>query len=166
MWQPIAIFALGAILLAILLVVVFRLPDPTPFQYTFLRIALAVACSAIATALTGFLEVQVQVPVLIKAGGPLAVFVIVYLFAPAAIKSALTKDDFAVGDAIRVRQSGQQDIEIPDKGIIAWAPDMGRFRGQGGEITQIETRLDAVKVFRISVDNGQHAWHRDWLDRA
>jgi hypothetical protein len=165
MWQPIAIFGFGVILILILLVVVFRLPNPTPFQYTILRINLAIACSAIATALTGFLEVQVDIPISIKAGGPLAVFVVAYIVAPAAIGGGRTvRKDLAIGDKIRVRGTGQRDIQIPDKGIIGWASDMAKYRGQIGEVTQTQTLFDTVTVFRISVDGGHHTWHRDWLD--
>jgi hypothetical protein len=172
MWQPIAIFGFGVILISIMLVIVFRLPNPTPFQYTFLRIMLAIACSAIATGLTGFLEVQVAIPIEIKAGGALAVFIVAYLVAPAAIGGAHANEppivgrDLAVGDKIRVRGAGQRDIQVPDKGIIGWAPDMARYRGQSGEVTQKESLFGTVTVFRISVDDQYHTWHRDWLDRA
>jgi hypothetical protein len=154
MWQSIAIFSFGVILVLILLFIVFRLPNPTPFQYTTLRIILAMACSAIATALTGFLEVQVEVPIIIKAGGPLAVFIVAYIVAPAAIGGAherepLVGKDLAVGDRIQVRGTGQRDIQIPDKGIIGWGPDTAKYRGQIGEITQMQTLFDKVAVFRI-----------------
>jgi hypothetical protein len=171
MWQPIAIFGFGVILILILLFAVFRLPNPTPFQYTILRIALALGCSAIATALTGFLEVQVNVPIFIKAGGPLAVFIVAYIVAPAAIAGVHAKEplivgtDLTVGDRIRVRMTGQRDVQIPEKGIIGWGPDMAKYRGQIGEVVQTQTVFDTLTVFRISVDNEYHTWHRDWLDR-
>ena len=70
---------LGLILLMILLAIIF--PKPTSFQYLVFRITLALACSAFSIPIPGFINVSVKNWV--KAGGALAVFVVVYYFDPA-----------------------------------------------------------------------------------
>jgi hypothetical protein len=77
------IFAFGVVFVATILALVFAFPNPTPFQYTIVRIILALSTAAVATLLTGFLTVEVSN--YIKAGGALAVFVIVYFWSPAAL---------------------------------------------------------------------------------
>ena len=83
LWQQIAIFAFGVVFVSVLLWLAYLNPYPTPYQYTVSRIILALAASAVATLLTGFL--QVDIPAIGKAGGALAVFLIVYFYSPAAL---------------------------------------------------------------------------------
>lgn len=78
-------FFFGASFLAILLVIAIGFPDPKPFQYTVFRITLAIAAGAAASLIPGFLEAQVAGS--IRAGGALAVFVVVYFFSPAQLVS-------------------------------------------------------------------------------
>lgn len=169
MGLSIAILAFGVLVVFVFVVLIFKIPTPTDFQYTVLRILLAVACAAIATALTGFLEVQVQVPITIKAGGALAVFVIVYFGAPAALGSrekTIVDKKFEVGVRVNVRLAGQRDIEIPGKGIIAWTPPMAKYRGHSAVIAAVEQVFDSETVFRITVDATTHQWHASWLELA
>jgi hypothetical protein len=68
---------------AVLIVVAIAVPNPTGFQYTVFRIVLALAAGGVAAMIPGFL--QVKVSTFIRAGGALAVFVIVYFYSPAAL---------------------------------------------------------------------------------
>jgi hypothetical protein len=166
MWPQIAIFAFGLGIVLALLVLIFKLPHPTPFQYVVMRVLLALASAAIATMLTGFLDVEI--PNFLKAGGALAVFVVVYFKAPAALDAAVSliqDNDWDVGERVMVRSSGQQMITIPQQGVIAWTPPMKNYRGQVGEIRKKETIFGKEKVFRLSVDNEKHEWHQSWLER-
>lgn len=70
----------AAFLVAILAMAVF-FPSPTAFQYTVFRIVLAIAAAGFAAMIPGFLEVTVNNYV--RAGGALAVFVIIFFFSPA-----------------------------------------------------------------------------------
>ena len=79
-------FGFGAVLLLILLLVSLKHPYPSDFQYTVMRIMLALASACVAVFLTGFLRVEIKQ--FIEAGGALAVFVIVYFRAPAALPTA------------------------------------------------------------------------------
>ncbi|CAK8721128.1 MAG: hypothetical protein CDV28_14619 [Candidatus Electronema aureum] len=64
-------------------------PDPTQFQYTVFRIVLALAAAGVAGVIPGMIRLKAQpgTALLIHAGGALAVFVMVYLLAPAALNS-------------------------------------------------------------------------------
>jgi hypothetical protein len=72
---------IGVILLLLLLFLVFWRRDLTRAEYTFTRIITALAVSCVAVILTGFLTIDIKG--FIQAGGALAVFVIVYFYAPA-----------------------------------------------------------------------------------
>ncbi len=73
----------GVIFVAAILVIAIFIPNPTPFSYTVFRIVLALAAAGFVSMTPGFIEAQVGNA--IKAGGAIAVFVIVYFFVPAAL---------------------------------------------------------------------------------
>jgi hypothetical protein len=73
----------GVIFVVVLLVMAIAVPNPSAFQYTVFRIVLALAAAGVAAMIPGFL--QVTVSNWIRAGGALAIFVIVYFYAPAAL---------------------------------------------------------------------------------
>jgi len=77
----------GVIFVGAILVIAIFIPSPTPFQYTVFRIVLAVAAGGFVSMTPGFIEAKVGS--LVRGGGALAVFVVVYFYAPAAI-GALT----------------------------------------------------------------------------
>jgi len=79
-------FGFGALLLIALLLIALKLKYPTDFQYLIMRVLLALASACVAIFITGFLRVQIKH--FIEAGGALAVFVIVYFRAPAALPQA------------------------------------------------------------------------------
>jgi hypothetical protein len=66
--------------LFVLLRIAFRLPRPTEFQVLVLRVTLALAAAAIAAGIPGFINVEIGAG--IRAGGALAVFLLVYAFNP------------------------------------------------------------------------------------
>lgn len=80
-------FFFGLCFVAALLVLAVWFPEPTAFQYTVFRITLALAAAGIAGVIPGMIRLKMQpgAMLIIHAGGALAVFVIVYLFAPAAL---------------------------------------------------------------------------------
>jgi hypothetical protein len=79
----VAVFAFGVAFIITLLVLAAKYPNPTSFQYTVFRIVLALAAAGIGAFLPGFLDVQVSTS--IRAGGALAVFIVVYFFSPAQL---------------------------------------------------------------------------------
>jgi len=78
-------FGFGAAFLAALLVLVILIPAPSPQQFEIFRIVIAVAVAGIAAAIPGFLELRLSrgTSLGLRAGGALAVFVIVYFYSPA-----------------------------------------------------------------------------------
>lgn len=84
-------FFFGLCFVAVLLALAIWFPNPTPFQYTVFRITLALAAAGVAGVIPGMIRLKIQpgTALLIHAGGALAVFVIVYLLAPAPIGSEL-----------------------------------------------------------------------------
>lgn len=86
LWEKITAFVFGVIFVTTLLVLAVAFPNPTPFQYTIFRIVLSLACAGIAAVIPGFLSVRTdKLGIAIRAGGAIAVFVIVYLFNPAQL---------------------------------------------------------------------------------
>ena len=92
-------FAFGVVFLSIILIVALVEPNPTPFQYTVFRIVLALAAGGVAAMIPGF--IQAEVGTWLRAGGAMAVFVVVYFASPAEI----------TGVEIKTRQ--EKEIEKP-----------------------------------------------------
>jgi hypothetical protein len=78
-------FVFGVVFVAVLLALAVFIPAPTTNQYTVFRIVLALAAAGVAAVIPGFLAVQVSTAV--RAGGAMAVFVVVYFFTPAGLVS-------------------------------------------------------------------------------
>ncbi len=89
-------FGFGVIFVVVLLILAVKFPNPTPFQYTVFRIVLALAAGGVAAMIPGFLTLEVSK--WLRAGGALAVFVVVYFYSPAGLTGVKVKTD--------------QDIEI------------------------------------------------------
>ena len=85
--QIIIAFIFGATFVVALLVLAIAFPKPTPFQYGVFKITLSLAAAGVAAMIPGFinLEVNPNVGIVIRAGGALAVFVIVFFFNPAQL---------------------------------------------------------------------------------
>jgi uncharacterized BrkB/YihY/UPF0761 family membrane protein len=79
-----AIFAFGVVYITIMLVLAFVFQAPTPLQYLIVRVILALAAAAIATLLTGF--INLEIPNILKAGGAFAVFIVVFFYNPASAR--------------------------------------------------------------------------------
>ena len=69
------------ILISVLLIILY--PNPSPAQYQVFKIVLALACAGFAAAIPGAINVGVGHAV--RAGGAMAVFVIIYFFSPAGM---------------------------------------------------------------------------------
>jgi len=96
-WERIAIFGFGVAFTAALLAVALFLPNPTDFQYTIVRIILALSAAGVAALIPGFIDVQYRQ--LVRAGGAMAVFVVVFFFSPASLVS---NEELAPTDPFRI----------------------------------------------------------------
>lgn len=85
--QTLISFSFGVVFVIVLLVIAFTTPDPTDFQYTIFRIVLSLAAGGVVAAFPGFIEVTFGK--WLRSGGALAVFVLVYFYAPAAISTQI-----------------------------------------------------------------------------
>jgi hypothetical protein len=78
-------FVFGIVFLATLLVLAVAIPNPTPSQFETFRIVIALAAGGVAAVIPGLLDLQLGqgARFALRAGGALAVFVIVYFYSPA-----------------------------------------------------------------------------------
>lgn len=74
-------FIFGVVFICVLIAIALFKPDPSDFQYTIFRTVLALAGAGVAAVIPGF--IQANVGTWIRAGGALAVFVIIYFWIPA-----------------------------------------------------------------------------------
>lgn len=87
--EVILAFGFGVTFFVALLVLAILFPEPTAFQYAVFRIILAIAAAGVAAVIPGILNVHTSFGV--RAGGALAVFVIVYFFSPAGLTGVKVK---------------------------------------------------------------------------
>ncbi|MCI0558143.1 MAG: hypothetical protein MN733_06580 [Nitrososphaera sp.] len=76
-------YTIAVVFMVFMLSIAISVPNPTSFQYTVFRTVLALAGGGFASMIPGFISVQVRRAV--RAGGALAVFVVLYFFSPAAL---------------------------------------------------------------------------------
>src|SRR5262245_52221101 len=81
-WDRWAVFAFGVLFVGVLLTLVVAIPDPSPAQLVVFRTVLALAAGGVAAFIPGLLHVELP---WVRAGGALAVFVLVYLYSPAEL---------------------------------------------------------------------------------
>jgi hypothetical protein len=90
-WEKIAAFVFGVVFLLIMLVIAIAIPNPTKTQWFVFRVALAAAASGIGAVIPGLIDLQI--PGYIRAGGAIALFVLVYKSNPAVLV-ATPPDDY------------------------------------------------------------------------
>jgi hypothetical protein len=85
--QVVVAFIFGVSFFITLLVVAVKFPNPTPFQYSVFRIILSLAAAGVAAMIPGFinLELKTGAELFIRAGGAIAVFVVIFFFNPAPL---------------------------------------------------------------------------------
>lgn len=81
--ERIVVFAFGVAFVAALIALAIEFPNPTPWQYEIFRSVLALAASGVAAMIPGFLGVTVANWV--RAGGAIAVFVLLLFKSPAQL---------------------------------------------------------------------------------
>jgi DNA-binding MarR family transcriptional regulator len=118
-WEVVFISAFGVIFIVTLLVLAVLFPHPTAFQLLVFRTTLALSAAGIAAAIPGFLNLSMDVTGLaVRAGGALAVFVLVYRLNPARTIAQETQADHSesVSTTPRIRSerenSANQAAEI------------------------------------------------------
>jgi hypothetical protein len=77
-----AVFVFGVVFVSVLLTLVVAIRDPSPAQLVVFRTVLALAAAGVAAFIPGLLNVELP---WIRAGGALAVLVLVYSYSPAEL---------------------------------------------------------------------------------
>ena len=130
-WEKLAIFIFGVVFVSVLVLIAIAIPRPTEFQTMVFRIVLSLSAAGVGALVPGLLTVKISSWV--RAGGAMAVLVIVYFFNPATLVLSTEDDptdpftitiivkqiegleahyyDFPLSD-IRTRSSGQDFVEI------------------------------------------------------
>jgi 8-oxo-dGTP pyrophosphatase MutT (NUDIX family) len=85
--QVIVAFIFGVVFIVAMLLFSIKFPHPTPFQYNTFRITFSLAAAGVAAMIPGFinLEIDSAIGLLIRAGGAIAVFVLIYFYNPARL---------------------------------------------------------------------------------
>src|SRR5271165_598191 len=78
-------FAFGCVAIGVVLWLAFRAETLTEQQFEILRVVLALACGGVGAVIPGFLDVSMKAgaKLALRAGGALAVFVVLYFWSPA-----------------------------------------------------------------------------------
>ena len=88
-WEKIAGLVFGVIFVTALLLLNVFIPDPSPTQYATFKTILALAAAGVGGILAGTLHVKGSIQKWsVRAGGALALFLIIYFFTPAPAPSA------------------------------------------------------------------------------
>lgn len=82
-WEKVAGFVFGVVFITALLSITVLIPDPTPTQYAIFKTILALAAAGVGGVLAGAIHVEGSIQKWsIRAGGAIALFVIVFFFTP------------------------------------------------------------------------------------
>ena len=88
-WQVVAAFAFGVIFLTAILVIALFIKEPTPLQYQVFWVIVALAAAGVGGILPGFVDFRYKD--IARAGGALALFLIVYFEGPTALQPLVPK---------------------------------------------------------------------------
>lgn len=99
LFKLVSAFISGIVFLGIILYIALSKPNPTEFQIFVFRVVLALAGAAFAVVIPGFLSTKFQMASnYVKAGGAIAVFVVIFFFNPPAILTGFTPFGEAIAD--------------------------------------------------------------------
>jgi hypothetical protein len=142
--EKILVFAFGLLFITTLLVIAIAIPEPTKFQWNIFKTILALSGAAIAAFLPGFINVEINN--YIRAGGSLAVFVILFFYNPAELVVDIEKVDkkysslsFQLGEDIEI-------LTISANKLLANSHDTVFKTKIKNEIDSITLKLSELKL--------------------
>ena len=177
LWEKIAVFVFGVVFLGILLGIAVLVPNPTEFQLFVFRVVLALVAAAIAALVPGFLNIQSRVlRSSIRAGGAIAVFVLVYLInppklvnaAPSRVMTEVKSESFKR----TLRQSSGVIAIIPagyDSDVVPLATQLCGLAKDAGWSTLcpgIDSRVALIGFERPYNISGLKCYHNGWSDAS
>jgi hypothetical protein len=136
--QMIVAFVFGVVFIVTMLVLAVFFPKPEPFQYTVFRVTLSLAAGGVAAMIPGFINLSINpsAALAIRAGGALAVFLIVYFRSPAALVTERRQSEI-----VSACQEALDSLRNLDNAIRQTVGPITRF-----DLTwSKETRDDAIK---------------------
>ena len=108
-WEKITGFVFGVVFVSVLLALAVIFPEPTATQYATFKTILALSAAGLGGILGGFIQVNGAFQKLtVRAGGALALFIVVFFFTPTPPGDAVASEDKGV----------KQVIEAGGKGVI------------------------------------------------
>ena len=113
-----AVFAFGVVFVVVILVMAVAFPQPSTFQYTTFRVVLALAAAGVVAFVPGFLHVKLGS--WLRAGGALAVFVVVYRFGPAplVVEVPLDPEDVLLLENYEIQCDAGDSIACNSAGVM------------------------------------------------
>ena len=104
-WERIAAVVIGTAFLTALLAIAVLIRNPTQFQIYVFRVVLSLSGGAFTTLIPGFIETRLSLPLkgIIRAGGGLAVFVLLFWFNPPALIHAPASPNVRIHDTVQFR---------------------------------------------------------------
>jgi hypothetical protein len=148
--QQILVFVFGVIFLVVLLILAWTTKNPTSMQILVFRVVLALAAAGFAAMLPGF--ISANIPPGIKAGGALAVLVIVFFFDPGM---KLNRVLVSPGDATVTADAGTYDaaelVDILARSTGRMVVDEALHRQLEGKKVKLPGALKDVKL-KVALD--------------
>jgi len=100
--QQAAAYLFGVAFVVVMLVIAVLFPRPTVFQVFVFRVVLALAAAGVAAMIPGFLNVELGNA--IRAGGAIAVFIVIYFLNPASLVADTEPGPLPDGDPRKVAE--------------------------------------------------------------
>jgi hypothetical protein len=150
--QQILAFTFGVVFVFALLFIAFKVGVPTPFQYTIFRVVLALAAAGVAAMIPGFIHANIAD--WLRAGGALAVFVVVYFTNPAAqLRPAETEPDPTDQFTILLACMSTSSVTV-DSYTFPYADIKRNDAGQGmaaliAQLPNQKCKQDGSSIFRV-----------------
>jgi hypothetical protein len=165
-WEKVAGFIFGVVFVATLLVLAIKVPNPTEPQFFVFRIVLALAAAGVAAIIPGFLNIESKtVLYVIRAGGALGVFLLVYLVNPpgifrnehkVAVRGDVSESATILSGTVVERDTnraiGQATIVIVGRAEQTITDDNGSFRIDLPANAPLQLRLRVSKTGYQTLD--------------
>jgi hypothetical protein len=157
-WEVVFVSAFGVVFISALLALAIMFPHPTDFQLLVFRTLLALSAAGIAAAIPGFLNLSMDATGLaIRAGGALAVFVLVYRLNPARTivrESGSHERDAKAPPELQTPVPERQKKVVPEipslEGLVEVISDLSA--NQKKLLTRISKSEDGVHVGDLMMD--------------
>jgi tetratricopeptide (TPR) repeat protein len=161
--QVLIAFCFGVIFLVAILAVAIFIPSPTEFQIFIFRVILSLAAAGVGAVLPGLLTVEA--PPFVRAGGAMALFVIVFWFNPPKLATNFIPFEEALRRAEAALAAGQHGIALsffqkaqqakPD----SWIPWQGMGRAEYQQGKYAAAFDDFKQAFKLNDKEGTIAYN-------